>query len=323
MTPNLGKTTFSPHELGQLRAETSAFIDRHGWTAKQFAEECEVPEGTFGPWLADKYPGSQKRIDEVASVVNRFLVARKEQAEMAATIPVAPMFQETPTARRIWAGLEHAQVFGDLTVVGVGPGMGKTETTRQYRKLRPRVWVATMAPSTRGVPNALIEVLGAMGDQDARGTPQALSRRVAAKATSGGLLVIDEAQHLSQQAVDEFRSIHDKTGVGLVFSGDESVFSLFDGSRRSAFAQFHSRIGYRVRLSRPDPKDAVVIAAAHGVTETQLVKLCGEIASKPGALRGLTKTLLLAKRMAAMASEPLTATLIREAYAQRAADQAA
>lgn len=320
MTPNLGKTTFTEAELQQLRAEATAFIERHSWTKKRFAEECDVPEGTFGPWLAGKYGGDN---EGPAAKVYRFLSARKDQDQLAASIPVAPSFQDTPTSLRIWAGLEHAQVFGDLTVIGVGPGMGKTATIAQFKAVRPRVWVATMAPSTRGVPNALVEVLGAMGDMDARGTPQALSRRVAAKATAGALLVIDEAQHLSQQAVDEFRSIHDKTGVGLVFSGDESVFSLFDGTRRSAFAQFHSRIGFRVRQSRPLAGDALMLAQAHGVTEPAMVKLCVEIANKPGALRGLNKTILLAKRMAAMTDQPLTNSLIREAWAQRSADVAA
>lgn len=320
MTPNLGKTTFTDAELAQLRGEATSFIERHQLTKKRFAEECDVPEGTFGPWLDGKYQGDNEK---PAAKVYRFISARKEQAQLAASIPVAPSYQETPTSLRIHAGLEHAQVFGDLTVIGVGPGMGKTATIAQFKAVRPRVWVATMAPSTRGVPNALVEVLGAMGDMDARGTPQALSRRVAAKATAGALLVIDEAQHLSQQAVDEFRSIHDKTGVGLVFSGDESVFSLFDGTRRSAFAQFHSRIGFRVRQSRPLAGDATVLAKAHGLTEAAMVKLCVEIANKPGALRGLTKTILLAKRMAALTDQPLTNTLIREAWAQRSADVAA
>lgn len=43
----------------------------------------------------------------------------------------------------------------------------------------------------------------------------------------------------------------------------------------------------------------------------------------PGALRGVTKTLRLAKRAAAMTDQPLTTTLIREAWAQRSADVAA
>lgn len=320
MTPNLGKTTFDSAELTQLRAEVTAYIERAGLTKKAFAEECDVPEGTFGPWLSGTYQGDNEK---PAAKVYRFLSARKEQAQMAASIPVAPAYQDTPTSKRVFAALDHSQVFHDLVVVGLAPGLGKTATIKQFAATRPRVWVATMAPSTRGVPNALVEVLGAMGDPDARGTPQALSRRVAAKATEGALLVIDEAQHLSQQAVDEFRSIHDKTGVGLVFSGDESIFSLFDGTRRSAFAQFHSRIGMRLRQSKPLVGDATVLAAAHGVTETALVKLCVEIANKPGALRGLTKTLLLAKRQAAMADQPLTTTLIREAWGQRTADLAA
>lgn len=320
MTPNLGKTVFTDQELAQLRADANAFIDRHAMTKVAFAEECDVPEGTFGPWLKGSYAGDNQK---PAAKVFRFLNARREQATLAASVPVAPEWQETKSAKRVMAALEHGQVFGDLVVIGIAPGICKTATITQYHAIRPRVWVATMAPSTRGVPNALIEMLDAMGEPDARGTPQALSRRVQKKASLGGLIVVDEAQHLSQQAVDEFRSIHDRTGVGLVFSGDESLFSLFDGTRKQAFAQFHSRIGLRVRQSRPYVEDAALLARAHGVTDTASIKLLTEIAMKPGALRGLTKTLLLARRMATMADEPLTPQLIREAWAQRAPELAA
>lgn len=320
MTPNLGKTTFDGTELAALRADATAYIERHAMTKVAFAEECDVPEGTFGPWLKGTYQGDNQK---PAAKVYRFLNARREQATLAASVPVAPEWQETKSARKIMGALEHGHVFSDLVVIGVGPGIGKTATIIQYQAIRPRVWVATMSPSSRGVPNALIEMLDAMGEPDAKGTPQALSRRVQKKVGPGGLIIVDEAQHLSQQAVDEFRSIHDRTGVGMVFSGDESVFSLFDGDRKKAFAQFHSRIGLRLRQSRPYPEDAVVLARAHGITDTPSIKLLTDVALKPGALRGLTKTLLLARRMATMADEPLTPQLIREAWAQRAPELAA
>ena len=67
MTPNLGKSTFTDAELTQLRAEVAAFIAREGWTKRRFAEECGVPEGTFGPWLSDSYQGARARIDEIAA----------------------------------------------------------------------------------------------------------------------------------------------------------------------------------------------------------------------------------------------------------------
>lgn len=320
MTTTLTKLTFEPAEMEHLRSEVHAYIEANSMTKKRFAEECDVKEGTFGPWLSGQYAGDNH---SVAVRVHRFLHARVEQQLLAASVPTAPGFLDLKMSRSIWAALEHAQVFGDLVVVGLGPGLGKTRTIEQFREHRPRVWSAAMAPSTSRVPNALIAVLEAMGDTDAKGAPQSLSRRVALKATAGALLIIDEAQHLSQPAVDELRSIHDKTGVGLVFSGDESVFNLFDGSRKRAFAQFHSRIGYRLRASRADREDSAMIAAAHGVSDPSMVRLCQEIGSKPGAYRSLTKTLLLARRHANMADVPLTNGLIREAWAQRAADVAA
>lgn len=317
MTTTLTKMNFEPEELDHLRAEAQAYIDANRMTKKGFAIECDVAEGTFGPWLSGQYAGDNNK---VAIRVHRFLHSRSEQELMAAAVPTAPGFLDLAVSRRIWAGLEHAQVFNDVTVVGVGPGLGKTTTIRHFQDQRPRVWVATMAPSTSRPVNALIAVLEAMGDTDAKGTPQSLSRRVGLKATQGALLIIDEAQHLTVQAVDELRSIHDRTEVGLVFSGDESVFNLFDGSRKRAFAQFHSRIGYRVRASRAEPRDVGLICAAHDITDPSMVRLCALIASKPGAYRSLTKTLLLARRHAKMADQPLTNALVREAWEQRAAD---
>ena len=320
MSPNLGKTTFNETELAKLRRDTAAYIERHSLTKRQFAADADVAEGTFGPWLAGQYAGDNEK---VAAKVHRLLATREEQAQMAASLPEAPGWQATKSAMKVLTVLDHCQLWGDMGVVGMGPGLGKTETIKHFPTLRPRVWTATMAPSSRGVPNALVAMLEAMGEDEAKGTPQALSRRVQKKATKGGLIIIDEAQHLSQQAVDEFRSIHDRTGVGLVFSGDETVFQLFDGTRKAAFAQYHSRIGIRHRQARPYPEDAEILASAHGVKDGPSIKLLREIAEKPGALRGLTKTVLQARRMSAMTDTPMSPALIREAWASRAPDLAA
>ena len=320
MSPNLGKTTFTDAEMAGLRQDVAAYIERNGMTKRQFAADADVAEGTFGPWLNEQYQGDNEK---VAARVHRLLTTRQEQDQMAESLPEAPGWQKTKSALKVLTVLDHCQLWGDMGVIGMGPGLGKTETINHFPNLRPRVWIATMSPSSRGVPNALVAMLEAMGEDEAKGTPQALSRRVQKKATAGGLIVIDEAQHLSQQAVDEFRSIHDRTKVGLVFSGDETVFQLFDGTRKAAFAQYHSRIGIRWRQSRPYAEDADILAIAHGVTDGPSIKLLREIAQKPGALRGLTKTILQARRMSAMTDVPMSPALIREAWASRAPDLAA
>ena len=44
--------------------------------------------------------------------------------ELAASVPTAPGFLNLKLSRNIWAALEHAQVFGDMVVVGVGLCVG-------------------------------------------------------------------------------------------------------------------------------------------------------------------------------------------------------
>lgn len=320
MSPNLGKTTFTETELAKLRRDTAAYIERHSMTKRQFAADADVAEGTFGPWLAGSYAGDNEK---VATKVHRLLLTREEQAQMAAVVPEAPGWQPTKSAEKILTVLDHCQLWGDLGVIGMGPGLGKTETVNHFPNLRPRVWVATMAPSTKGINTALVAMLEAMGEDEAKGTPLALSRRVAKKATKGGLIIIDEAQHLSQLAVDEFRSIHDRTGVGMVFSGDETVFQLFDSARRKAFAQYHSRIGIVHRQARAFPEDTEILAAAHGITDGPTIRVLRDLAKLPGALRGVTKTVLSARRISAITGVAMSPRLINEAWASRTDRQAA
>jgi DNA transposition AAA+ family ATPase len=310
----------SPVDVDAVRTSIQAALREDGLTQKQIAAEAGVAEGTFGPWLASKYQGDNER---VARQCRRWLELRDDRAAQAAVMPDPPPWQETPTARKILGILARSQTTGDLVVIGCGPGAGKSATAQQYRATRPNVHLATMRPSTRGVNTCLVAVLTAMGDPAAKGTPQALADKIIGKiAGTRALLVIDEAQHLSVQAVEELRSIHDITGCGLAFVGDERLFAIFGGSRQGEFAQLSSRIGFRLRQARPLPEDAAIIARAHGVDDARIIQVATEIAAKPGALRGLSKVLLLARQTAAVTGEPLSERLVRTAWESLAPEHA-
>jgi DNA transposition AAA+ family ATPase len=110
-----------------------------------------------------------------------------------------------------------------------------------------------------------------------------------------GLLIIDEAQHLSLSAIESIRSIHDKAEIGLVLCGNESVYArLTGGSRAATFAQLFSRIGKRLRLSQPSKADVTALVDAYGITGKDERQALIEISTRPGALRGVVKTLNLA-----------------------------
>lgn len=302
----------SPIDIKAIRAAVLAAINDDGVTRRQVAAESGIAEGTLGPFLNGTYAGSNDRFARQAA---SWLELRADRKDAANVMPAPPTWQETPTARRILGVLSSAQTIGDMSVIGCGPGLGKTVTARKYLAMRPNVFMGSMAPTSRGVSTSLAALLEGMGDANASGTPQSLSRLVKARVRdSRALIIIDEAQNLSVQAFEEFRSIHDSTGCGLAFMGDLRLFNIFGGSRASTFSQLNSRIGGRLQVRKPTPADVSTICAAHGVDEARMIQLCQDIASKPGALRILTKVLLLARRSAAGLNKPLTAQIITSAW---------
>jgi len=133
----------------------------------------------------------------------------------------------------------------------------------------------------------------------------------------GGLIAIDEAQELSEKALDEIRSWHDKTGIGIALVGDERVIGRLGGIRRAELGRLHSRISMRITQAHPKLEDADVIIRGWGVNEPAHVKLLRGLVTKPGGLRGIAKTIKLAGLMAAGEDRAVSLSDLQEAWAQR------
>ena len=116
---------------------------------------------------------------------------------------------------------------------------------------------------------------------------------------AAGLLVVDEAQHLGVRALDGLRGIHDAAGVGVALLGGDPLWTRMVGGRTgAAFAQLHSRVGRAVRLGRPSDGDVDAVLAAWSLRGKRMRAVARRIASRPGALRGLTKAIRYAHLMA-------------------------
>ncbi|WP_275100111.1 AAA family ATPase [Sedimenticola hydrogenitrophicus] len=264
-----------------------------GLSQERASTEIGISGSALSQWLSGKYPSDPA---ELELKIRRWLDARTERARMTAALPTAPAWVETTTARRILAGLSYAQMAGDIAVVYGGAGLGKTKAARHYAIGHPNVWVATMTSSTNTLGPCLERVALACGLRPTNTRACRIEADLVERLEeTNGLLIIDEAQHLNTRAIEALRGLHDATGVGLAIMGNEIIYTRITGGRRSAeFAQLFSRIGKRVRLTRPRKDDVEALLEAWGITAREEREAVLEIARSQGALRMVTKCLRLA-----------------------------
>jgi DNA transposition AAA+ family ATPase len=170
---------------------------------------------------------------------------------------------------------------------------------REYQRRASNVWLATMSPATAGLQPMQARVLAAMGCDEQRTSPEALSARIKARMRgSRGLLIIDEAQELTERSLDEVRSWHDDTGVGIALVGDERVIARLGGQRARELARLHSRVSMRYPQARATAEDGATVARGWGLKDRAIVERLSQLAQRPGGLRGVVKTIKLASLVA-------------------------
>jgi DNA transposition AAA+ family ATPase len=303
-----------PVDVDEQRSWLLAHKDLSGLSWPALATQMGLKSGTISVFATGKYQGDN---DRIARDIFRFRQKLTSQADLALDAPIIPGYFDTPTSRRVQSTLLWGQR-GRMVAMAMGPGTGKTTALLNFRDAMSNVWVVTMSPSSAGVNNMCIKVLEALGEKGARGSSQSLSARIRERLTgTGGLLAFDEAQHLSVPALEEIRSWHDETGVGIALLGNETVVSRIEGGQRKAiFAQLYSRISMRHVQALPLKEDAEALAAAWEVTEERQVRYIVKQASMPGGLRGVTMMMELATVIANGDREPRTLSHLTDAWAQ-------
>lgn len=295
---------------GKIIERVRAEIAREGLSQAAAAAGIGISDAALSQWLRGKYQGDSGVVAEKAG---RWLATQSERRDLLAKSPAPPEWADTPLAARAMAALAHAHLAADMCAVYGAPGLGKTLAARRYAGLRPNVWIATATRATRSVTGTLRQVADAM---QLRSVPRRAadleSAAVERLRGSGGLLVVDEAQHLPTASLEELRSLHDASGCGLALVGSDSLWLRLSAGRHPELAQLYSRVGKRVRLGGVTAADVAALLSAWGLAEAGLEFHAGAIAARPGGLRSLVKALSLAR--AAAASKPVRPLHLRAAW---------
>jgi len=301
-------------EIDTIRAEANAVIEAEGLNKTAAARDAGMAHQTLSAFLAATYTG---RNDRVAADVQLWLRSRAERKRVSATMPQAPTFVPTRFAREASSRLQYAQAMPTVAVIAGGAGIGKTKICEHHAATNPNTWLATMMPSTATIHTMMQAVGDAVGvvERNASRLPHAIGRKMAG---TGGLLIVDEAQHLPAKCLDQLRALLDLYGVGIALVGNESVHGRLEGGegRRPEFAQLYSRVGIRFTRRQGFAEDAYTLIKAWDVDDAEAVRILKSIASKPGALRGMTMALRLAGMLAAGEESAITGKHVSAAWAR-------
>lgn len=307
-------TPLHPETTRNLREEVAVLQKRDiKLTQSEIARLSGIGSSRLNRWLKGLYEGDNESLE---AELARWVDAYNARMIESRALPVAPAWVSTPNGERVLAALGYAQVAGDIALIYGGAGLGKTTGIEEYERLNPNVWVATMSPSTASVVPALEEIAYALGLREVSGGAARLKRAIIARLRgTHGLLVVDEAQHLGTAALDEIRTLHDATGLGIALVGNESVYARMTGGNRAAYLdRLFSRIGKRVRLTRASRDDIDALIDAWALKTKDCRQALHDIAAKPGGLRGLTKVMRLASMFAHGAKRAVSCDDIRAAW---------
>ncbi|WP_411035723.1 AAA family ATPase [Shinella sp. BYT-45] len=275
-----------------------------------------MKEGTFSQWYSGTYTG---RLEPYNRMVANWLDAFEDGAATSAKIPASPDYITTRIGTEIFETLQWAQIASDMVMITIGAGMGKTAACRRYAATRPHVYHATVSPHTKTVHGMLVELAAELDVRELN--PAKLTRAIGAKLQrigGGTLLIVDEAQNLVDDAINQLRHFMDIYGCGIALVGNEEVYSRFGKANGGpSYAQLKRRIGKRLKLSKPYPEDVKAYVAAWDITAEDCVRFLLGIGHKGGALGQIEKTVKLAYMLAMGLGEELQLKHLQAAWRNR------
>lgn len=291
---------------------------RDDLTKTEVANRVGMPVTTFSLWYDGKYTGL---IGRMTRLVIRWLESVEEGARFASPVP-EPGFVKTPTACEVIDRLVIAQTLPTIAVIVLGPGMGKTFAAQHFAKSHPHVTLVTMRPTvttTRELLSHLADKLEVRARSYVR-----LDDMIGEKLKRNGrqtLLIIDEAQHLHDEAVNQLRYFKDQFGCGIALLGNNDLYGRFPAtSSRAMDAQIRRRIFIWLRRLKPLSGDIDAYVRAWSIDDKEVTALARAIGQRPGALGSIAETLKLAHIMAAGDGRHINADYLQQAWENRGDD---
>lgn len=313
-----GGEEFPAVRVERLRQQTMRLQQSTGWSNAEMARRSDIAPATLSEWLRNVYKGNAITI---ADKIEKWLRVEEAAMESQAAMLIDPGFIETGMAREAMTALTFAQQTPSMVLITMGSGLGKTMALKQFQATHPHAFRVAIEP-LEGKPNTALRKIGrVVGVSDVK-TNAELTVRVAERLRRDGgrhpLVMIDEAQNLRDDAVNQLRFLLDEAQCGLALAGNEDLMTRYAlGASREGFGQIQRRVGMRVHIKTARPADVDLILNAYLIEDPAVRRLAHQIAARTGGIGQAVDTLKLAAALAYGHGRQLSADDVKAAWQNR------
>ena len=290
-------------------------VEKGIFLQRDIAQQSGISSGALSAYLKGTYTGN---IGNIESALTNWLATREKKEKVFVE---APHFIAIPTAEKVFYSLDAARICKTIVPIYGASGVGKTKACQEYTKRYQNVWMITISPSRASLNAFLYELALELGIKDAPRRKDTLSRLICEKLKgTEGLVIVDESDHLTYDAIEELRYLQEITEIGFALIGNDKVYTKMQGGINQAheYARLWTRLGKPTPIKASTKGDIKAIAQAWGldIADKDLMTVLYDIGGKAGGLRALTQYLRLAGMTAKGQGTVITLDLILTAQAQ-------
>ncbi|MEG1779279.1 MAG: AAA family ATPase, partial [Oscillospiraceae bacterium] len=229
--------------LETARQELQSFMKQSEKPQKQISKELGLSTSVISQFLNGTYTGNN---EEVAKAIHQYLSVSKERLNNVQTVV---FYEELQNTRSVLFACNYAHTKNKMTLVSGDAGSGKTTALEFYSKNNTGVIMVT-ANSCTTSPNGILKMICGKISKQVPSNKSAMMETIVDSLTdSNRLLIVDEADHLSLQAMQAIHNINDLAHIGIVLSGNDKIYTqMVQGRRVGEFEQIRTRIIVRQRV---------------------------------------------------------------------------
>ncbi len=225
------------------RQALNEFMKKAKKSQKQVSKEMGLSTAVISQFLNNSYTGDNQ---VVAKAINQYLAVGKQRLNSVLT---AQFYKELYNTKEALFAVNYAHKRCDIVLVSGDSGAGKTTALKYYAENNVGVIFVTANSCTSSASAILSLICAKLKLQISNKRNELMKTLTTFLTGSKRLIIIDEADHLTLNALQAVRNLNDDAGVGIVLSGNDKIYRQMLTSKKGyEFDQIRNRIIVRKRV---------------------------------------------------------------------------